>query len=509
MSTSPSSAEAFLAGAPDGIVVLEVDGRVRYANPAAWALVGSPDGGDEAGPAVLDAAERARATTWLRALGRGVPGEAGTLRIRTRPASGESRVLDLVGRNLLDDPEVAGFIVTLRDVTVDVEAAHELQRKLSHDDLTGAATRTELRGLLDEALATSTKDGRDVGVLYIDVDHFKRINDEIGHQAGDDVLREVVRQMHRVVRPGDVVARVGGDEFVAMLTDVRSDAELLDVANRIIECVGEATSDALRRPGSVSIGAARGPGTPTSLLERADQALRRAKAQGRGRAQLLDPATTAGGTARSGLLVSPHFGHDGNLRGALLTGGESIDFADRMDLTLAVVATWDEEHRVPDGFRLGVAVEPDDVGSASLAALTRSLAARRLPPSLVCLEVAADRLHQLDAGTPTRASAAGLAMGIRDVGAGELPGARFLAVRPVRLRTHPSFATWDGGRPDAAATRLLLGAASSLGAELVVEGVARPAHLDDLHRLGVEAVAGPLVGAPLPLETFVTSLSRR
>jgi diguanylate cyclase (GGDEF)-like protein/PAS domain S-box-containing protein len=155
-----------------------------------------------------------------------------------------------------------------------------------HDPLTGLANRTLLRDRLEHALARTARDEQATGVLFIDLDDFKAVNDRFGHAAGDAVLAELAGRLRAAIRPADTVARLGGDEFIVV-------CEAVDRA--AATTLGERMEEAIRRPLrvggvahrlSASIGIALGYDAADELLAAADAALYRAKAAGRGRIEV-------------------------------------------------------------------------------------------------------------------------------------------------------------------------------------------------------------------------------
>jgi len=172
--------------------------------------------------------------------------------------------------------------------TLELEAANaELDRQAHTDALTGLPNRRMFDPLLARALADARRHQRPVSVLMIDADHFKRINDVHGHAAGDEVLRRLTAILSANLRAGDVVARLGGEEFAALLPETDG-ADALEVARQLIALIASQTSD-LHGGVTVSIGvASSGDGlVPTGeLLQRADEALYQAKAEGRNTARL-------------------------------------------------------------------------------------------------------------------------------------------------------------------------------------------------------------------------------
>jgi diguanylate cyclase (GGDEF)-like protein/PAS domain S-box-containing protein len=155
-----------------------------------------------------------------------------------------------------------------------------------HDPLTGLANRTLLQDRLQHAVAKSRRGVAGAAVLFVDLDNFKQVNDVHGHATGDVVLVELARRLRGAIRPGDTIARFGGDEFVAVCEEVDEAAAMM-VGVRILEAVQRPfLTDGARHELSASVGIALGRGDPEELLAGADAAAYRAKANGRGRVEL-------------------------------------------------------------------------------------------------------------------------------------------------------------------------------------------------------------------------------
>lgn len=173
--------------------------------------------------------------------------------------------------------------LTWRDVTDRYERRRQLVRQAHHDDLTGLPNRARLRERLAKVFSRSPRTGQAIALLYCDLDDFKPINDEFGHAAGDEVLREIGGRIASSVRTQDIVARLGGDEFVAVLEGVHSAADAIAVADKVRAAVSEPiTVD--RRPVtttlSVGVAIAAVGDDPEQTLAAADAALYTAKGQG-------------------------------------------------------------------------------------------------------------------------------------------------------------------------------------------------------------------------------------
>jgi diguanylate cyclase (GGDEF)-like protein/PAS domain S-box-containing protein len=179
---------------------------------------------------------------------------------------------------------------TLATALARLRGEERMRHEAVHDPLTGLANRTLLRDRLEHALARSEREEEmATGVLFVDLDNFKQVNDAYGHAAGDAVLVELGRRLRMAVRPADTVARLGGDEFVVVCEEV-------DAATAL--ALGQRLESAIREPLEVggvthllsaSIGVALGRTDPDALLGDADTAVYGAKAAGRGRVQLFTP----------------------------------------------------------------------------------------------------------------------------------------------------------------------------------------------------------------------------
>ncbi len=161
----------------------------------------------------------------------------------------------------------------------------QLAHRADHDDLTGLLTRIAFERRLVDALERAKRQGTTVAVLFLDLDRFKNVNDSLGHQAGDEVLRVVAKRLREVVRSWDVVARHGGDEFVLFLPDIESSSEVAHVTARLLELFEEPFAVAGRQLKiSTTVGIALFPEDGISadtLLRAADTALYDGKARGR------------------------------------------------------------------------------------------------------------------------------------------------------------------------------------------------------------------------------------
>lgn len=194
-------------------------------------------------------------------------------------------------------------VLTFIDISALKRQQEEWQYRAHHDALTGLPHRTLFENALQQALAASRRHGRRFALLFVDVDHFKRVNDTLGHAIGDLLLQEVGRRLRQAVRDEDLVARLGGDEFVVLLQEV----DRLEHATALAQVMAAALSRSFEAEGhqlnvSASVGVAMFPGDgadAAGLMRAADAAMYCAKREGPGRVACAsdgrsDPGPAAG-----------------------------------------------------------------------------------------------------------------------------------------------------------------------------------------------------------------------
>lgn len=188
-------------------------------------------------------------------------------------------------RSVQDPQGQRALVYSGRDVTSRVEAEQALEHQARRDPLTGLANRRLFDERLALALARGWRNHTRVGLLYIDLDHFKAINDRYGHAAGDHVLREFARRIDNSIRSVDLAVRLGGDEFAVLVEDIATSQSLQFVANKLLALMHEPVPfEGIALPISASIGIGmNGLARPdaAALLQLADDALYQAKAAGR------------------------------------------------------------------------------------------------------------------------------------------------------------------------------------------------------------------------------------
>jgi diguanylate cyclase (GGDEF)-like protein/PAS domain S-box-containing protein len=200
--------------------------------------------------------------------------------------------VELIGRTLVYGDEKLRMSV-VRDLRDRHAAQARIHHLAHHDALTGLPNRMSFMERLGTQIEQARHSGKSLALLFVDLDHFKRVNDSLGHLIGDQLLRTVAARISASLRAGDIVARFGGDEFIVLLDDAARD-DVAQVAHKLLRAI-ELPVDAEGRDLSVtpSVGIAMFPhdgATPTELIKNADTAMYLAKSRGRANCQFFDPA---------------------------------------------------------------------------------------------------------------------------------------------------------------------------------------------------------------------------
>jgi diguanylate cyclase (GGDEF)-like protein/PAS domain S-box-containing protein len=213
------------------------------------------------------------------------------------------------------------LMAVIEDVTERKKVEAQIFHLAHHDALTGLPNRTQYNERLEQELKRIER-GANLAVLYLDLDHFKNINDTLGHSIGDELLKTAAERLHSCVRETDIIARLGGDEFAIIQTQIEQPSDAAALADRIQEAIRAPLDlDGLHAVTNVSIGISLAPANATAsteLMKQADMALYRAKAAGRNTYRFFEPEMDASMRARRRI--------ESSLREALVNGGLELHY---------------------------------------------------------------------------------------------------------------------------------------------------------------------------------------
>ncbi|WP_049821171.1 putative bifunctional diguanylate cyclase/phosphodiesterase [Kineococcus radiotolerans] len=428
----------------------------------------------------------------------------------------------------------------------------DLAHQATHDALTTLPNRAEALAQTDRALRRTRRTGDRVGLLFVDLDQFKTVNDSLGHGAGDAVLRTVAERLRERVRAVDVVARLGGDEFLVVVEPVQDEKGLLDLGQALIDAVSAPIALAGSTETTASVGASVGvavsrhdPGSPDGsvdadrLLQEAHTAAYRAKAAGRGRVEVYDDelrhALAAQAAVEEGLrhaLVADelvlHYQpvtdlDTGRVRSVealvrwekpgegLVPPGRFIPVAESSDLicdlgrwalrtSLAQLRAFDAAGGDCAGLRVAVNVSGRHLRSPRLVDDVRdALAATGTSPERLTLEITETVMVE-DRAAWSRLGelrAIGVRIAIDDFGTGYTSFGQLARVPVDVLKIDKSFVDSDDPRT-VELVRLVVGAARSFGLGVVAEGVEQAEQVHALRATGCDTVQGFYFSRPVP-----------
>jgi diguanylate cyclase (GGDEF)-like protein len=427
------------------------------------------------------------------------------------------------------------LLVRLRRAAGELQRSQDQAQYLAfHDTLTGLPNRALFEDRLKRALQAVARDNRRIGLLYMDIDRFKMVNDTLGHPAGDELVRQTAARLEKSIRHVDTVARLGGDEFAVIVIDIKDVATAEDLCQRLLAEIGrpfDLLGDQVFVGASIGVAISNGPDTdPADLLRKADIALYEAKKNGRGRHEIfagdmddllarkrmiesdLREALTGGGGmkmvyqpiyaansrtvlgvealirwehATHGVLSPAHFVAIAEERGMTnLLGdwvlGEVMEFAARADLP------W-----------VAVNVSPLQLRDASYAERTLALLAQAgVSPHRVQIEIVESALLENSVTTMTVLSTlreAGIRIALDDFGTG-YSSINYLQRRVIdKLKIDRTFVRMLGGDEGNAIVKAIIELAAALSLKVTAEGVETEEQRDLLVAMGCDELQGFLL----------------
>jgi diguanylate cyclase (GGDEF)-like protein/PAS domain S-box-containing protein len=287
-----------LATINDAVLAVDEDGRIIYFNAVAAALTGCSRDRALARPVeevfrIIDLeTRRPTASPAARAIsdGTAVSLELGSSLLLEDGSDLSIEYSAVPIRNR--SKQIVGALIVFHDARVSRAMADKIDYLANHDCLTGLPNRLLFTDRLNRAVSMAGRHQRRVALLFIDLDHFKEVNDRYGHAAGDELLRNVSTAILSCVRATDTVARLGGDEFVILLTEVEQTGDAAQIANKVLSCCPEQEkSRRLEHEITLSIGISTYPEDGLSaadLMQCADAAMYQAKALGRNNFRFFD-----------------------------------------------------------------------------------------------------------------------------------------------------------------------------------------------------------------------------
>ncbi len=278
--------QALIENSSDIILIVDADRVITYASPGVAHVLGYSS--EQVLGFSLDAflpAEEVPALASALQASAARHARHELVEIRVIDAAGAWHVLEATANDLRHDPDVGGIVLNARDATDRKTLENELRHQALHDTLTGLSNRALFTDRVGHALSRRTEGS--VAVLLIDLDDFKTVNDSMGHAAGDQLLVAVADRLRTSLRTSDTPSRFGGDEFVVLLDDSQTDAQVDDVADRVLSALHAPFSLNGREVSiTASMGVAVDPSRSTTaevLVRNADAAMHLAKQRGKGR----------------------------------------------------------------------------------------------------------------------------------------------------------------------------------------------------------------------------------
>jgi diguanylate cyclase (GGDEF)-like protein len=548
--------QALVANTTDAIVVCNVDGKVIYEAPTR-----RPDPlnnlGQLVGTNLLDPihpGDRPLLQGVLQTVS-STPRSTKSIEIRTRGDDDAWRYIQLTLTNLLDEPSVDAIVATASDTTERKNFEAQLARRAFYDTLTSLPNRALLLDRIGQAAARARRRNAAIGLMFIDLDNFKRVNDSLGHHVGDRLLIAAAQRLEQCVRASDTVARLGGDEFVVLLDHLGPEAtgEATRIADNILAQFSrpfELDNKQYIVGASVGLAFSRGDrerSDADALLRDADVAMYRAKNGGKGRYVIFEENMHAEAVRRLEIETDLRYAIEHHelrvhfqpilqlqtgrfhemealvrwqhpTRG-LLPPVEFIAIAEESGLIVPLgryvleeacrqVARWQQEFQSEPPLQVSVNLSPGQFDDPNLVGdVAAALRAARISATSLKLEVTEGlimRDMEKSIGTLRKLKDFGVTIAIDDFGTG-YSSLSYLRRLPLdALKIDRSFVQGIGkSAEDDAIVRAIISMARSLGLAVTAEGIETREQATLLREWSCQTGQGFLFSRPVPAQAFV------
>jgi diguanylate cyclase (GGDEF)-like protein/PAS domain S-box-containing protein len=535
----------------EGVCAISETGEISFLNPAGASMLGwyTVGAGEDDGP-ILPAHETPRflLDPAMRAIA--LRRNVTSYDTRFERPDGSHFPVTMTASPVVGGSAPSGAVIVFRDTSERKAFEEQLARHAFQDALTGLANRRLLLDHLDHALLQADRNGSQVGVLFCDIDRFKVVNDNLGHQVGDELLRVIGERLRRAVRPGDTLSRFGGDEFVILLEGIMSPDDASDVANSVLGALHDpivlSAGHEVVTTMSIGIALSEYGKSRDDLLHDADVAMYRAKDRGRGGQVAMFDVARMGGRSAGRLDLDTALHHvvergeveihyqplvsltDRRILGAealvrwnhpdhgMLLPSQFIQLAEDNGTILTIghlvleqacrqMREWSQ--RFGTRMQIGVNLSARQFQQVTLADdIAEVLRTTGIEPSQLCLEIteslAMDDV-ELTTSILSRLHTVGVRLAIDDFGTGH-SSLGYLARFPIDVvKIDQSFVRdIDKDPVKSAIVSAVVALSQAIDSTTVVEGVETAAQLEELRKLGCDVAQGFYFARPVSAAAF-------
>jgi diguanylate cyclase (GGDEF)-like protein/PAS domain S-box-containing protein len=548
--------KALIQHASDIVTIVDATWVISFVSPSATRTLGYP-ASELAGVSFLGLLHHDDTVDCARRLRESLldPTRVMTARWRLRRNDGTFVETDTICTNLTFDENIRGLVLTTRDVSERCSLEAQLRHQAFHDPLTGLANRALFQDRVQHALSRRRGELETLGVVFVDLDNFKTVNDSLGHSIGDLLLRAAAQRLVSCLRAFDTAARLGGDEFAILIDDTQRYEDVPQVADRVTKAFlapfvidgREVTTTA-----SVGVALAMSDQSAEDLLRNADLAMYLAKSRGRGQAALFEPSMHAAAVDRLELQNDLRHALERNelvvvyqpvhaLESQVLVGAEAllrwmhptrgpippttfVPIAEETGLIVPIgrwvlqracrdAVRWRSRTAEGAGLRVSVNMSSRQIPDVDLLDDIRSaLETSGLPAGAVVLELTESMLLQHTAAMMTlmhQLRALGVRLAIDDFGTG-YSSLSYLQRLPIDiLKIDRAFVERLGADTSAAAlVRAIVSLGESMSLKTIAEGIESAQQAERLRGLGCDFGQGFFYGMPMSAEELERYVDR-